>query len=238
MSVEEMQNTTTPEPTAAPTDAHAAAPADGHDSGAATDPNMDMGGGSANWLVVDGFVALFAGATLARRRPSVTYAAACRPVSLSAPESRMFERSAGLAVFTVVMLATLFGPTMVEENVGSTIVWILWWPLLPLSYFVFSRFWCTVCPYPVVGEWFRRLAGSELEGAALCAVLRHLDHRPHVSVHHMGRPCVRHRRVAARHRATCYRRCSAARSSSASSSSAAPSAAISASSAGCRATTR
>jgi ferredoxin len=70
---------------------------------------------------------------------------------------------AGLAVFTVVMLATLFGPTMVEDNVGSTVVWILWWPLLPLSYFLFSRFWCTVCPYPVVGEWFQRLTGVSLK---------------------------------------------------------------------------
>jgi len=68
----------------------------------------------------------------------------------------------GLVVFAAVMLATLFGPTMVEDNVGSTIVWILWWPLLPLSYFVFSRFWCTVCPYPVVGEWFQRLTGVSL----------------------------------------------------------------------------
>ena len=69
----------------------------------------------------------------------------------------------GLVVFAAVMLATLFGPTLVEDNVGSTIVWILWWPLLPLSYFAFSRFWCTVCPYPVVGEWFQRLTGVNLK---------------------------------------------------------------------------
>jgi polyferredoxin len=69
----------------------------------------------------------------------------------------------GLVVFAAVMLATLFGPTMVEDNIGSTIVWILWWPLLPLSYFAFSRFWCTVCPYPVVGEWFQRLTGVSLK---------------------------------------------------------------------------
>lgn len=67
-----------------------------------------------------------------------------------------------LAVFAVVMLVTLFGSTVVADNVGSTIVWILWWPLLPLSYFVFARFWCTVCPYPVVGDWFQRLTGVNL----------------------------------------------------------------------------
>jgi polyferredoxin len=70
---------------------------------------------------------------------------------------------AGLVVFGAVMLATLFGPTVVEDNFGSTIVWILWWPLLPLSYFLFSRFWCTVCPYPVVGDWFQRLTGVNLK---------------------------------------------------------------------------
>jgi ferredoxin len=70
---------------------------------------------------------------------------------------------AGLIVFGAVMLATLFGPTVVEDNFGSTIVWIFWWPLLPLSYFLFSRLWCTVCPYPVVGEWFQRLTGVNLK---------------------------------------------------------------------------
>ena len=69
----------------------------------------------------------------------------------------------GLVVFGAVMLATLFGPTVVEDNFGSTIVWILWWPLLPLSYFLFARFWCAVCPYPVVGEWFQRLTGVDLK---------------------------------------------------------------------------
>lgn len=65
MTDEEMQNMATPQPTAAPADAHAAAPADGHGSEAGMDPNMDMGGGSANWFVVGGFVALIAGVTLA-----------------------------------------------------------------------------------------------------------------------------------------------------------------------------
>jgi polyferredoxin len=72
-------------------------------------------------------------------------------------------QAAGMVVFGAVMLATLFGPTAVADNFGSTVVWILWWPLLPLSYFLFSRFWCTVCPYPVVGEWFQRLTGVNLK---------------------------------------------------------------------------
>jgi len=62
MSAEEMQNMATPTPAPSVT---ATSSADGHGSGAVMDPNMDMGGGSANWFVVGGFVALIAGATLA-----------------------------------------------------------------------------------------------------------------------------------------------------------------------------
>ena len=70
---------------------------------------------------------------------------------------------AGLLVFGAAMLTTLFGSTVVADNFGSTVVWILWWPLLPLTYFLFSRLWCTVCPYPVVGQWFQRLTGVNLK---------------------------------------------------------------------------
>ena len=66
MSAEEMQNMGAPTPAPSAT---ATPGADGHGSGAvpgmSMDPNMDMGGGSANWFVVGGFVALIAGATLA-----------------------------------------------------------------------------------------------------------------------------------------------------------------------------
>ena len=62
MSAEEMQNMATPTPAPSVT---ATSSADGHGSGAVMDPNMDMGGGSANWFVVGGFAALIAGATLA-----------------------------------------------------------------------------------------------------------------------------------------------------------------------------
>jgi hypothetical protein len=58
MSAEEMQNMATPTPAPSVT-------ATLGDIAPAMDPNMDMGGGSANWFVVSAFVALIAGATLA-----------------------------------------------------------------------------------------------------------------------------------------------------------------------------
>lgn len=74
MTDEEMQNMATPTPSPSATAMSSAgsqgampAPssADGHGPKAGMDPNMDMGGGSANWLVIGGFVALIAGSTLA-----------------------------------------------------------------------------------------------------------------------------------------------------------------------------
>jgi len=62
MSAEEMQNMAPPTPAPSAT---ATSSTDGHGSATVMDPNMDMGGGSANWFVVGGFVALIAGATLA-----------------------------------------------------------------------------------------------------------------------------------------------------------------------------
>ncbi|MHB1345450.1 MAG: 4Fe-4S binding protein [Thermoleophilia bacterium] len=71
-------------------------------------------------------------------------------------------QAVGLVVFTAVMLFTLFGPTSVHDNPGAAIVWILWWPLLPLSYFLLARFWCTACPFPVVGDFVQRITGVSL----------------------------------------------------------------------------
>ena len=55
---------------------------------------------------------------------------------------------ASLLVFAFVMIETLFGPEAVHDNAGSAIVWILWWPLLPLTYFVVARSGAPCAPFP------------------------------------------------------------------------------------------
>jgi hypothetical protein len=67
MSAEEMQNMATPTPAAtAMGGGSMSAPGDAQsgDLAPAMDPHMDMGGGSVNWLVIGGFVALIVGSTL------------------------------------------------------------------------------------------------------------------------------------------------------------------------------
>lgn len=57
-----------------------------------------------------------------------------------------------IAVFSYIISALLFGPTETGENFGSTITWILWWPLLPITLFLFGRIWCAICPFATIGD--------------------------------------------------------------------------------------
>jgi ferredoxin len=68
----------------------------------------------------------------------------------------------GLLVFGFVLVETLGGTNDIHDNAGAAIVWILWWPLLPLSYFVVARLWCAICPFPVVGEFLQKFIGRGL----------------------------------------------------------------------------
>jgi polyferredoxin len=65
---------------------------------------------------------------------------------------------ANLAIFTVILMAGLvggFGPG--NYNFGIMIVWILWWVALMLFMVpVIGRFWCMMCPFPLIGEWLQR----------------------------------------------------------------------------------
>jgi transcriptional regulator with AAA-type ATPase domain/NAD-dependent dihydropyrimidine dehydrogenase PreA subunit len=43
-------------------------------------------------------------------------------------------------------------------NLGTLLVWSVWWPALTLSFFFAGRAWCAVCPMAVSGEFAQRLA--------------------------------------------------------------------------------
>ncbi|HEB36235.1 MAG TPA: 4Fe-4S binding protein, partial [Candidatus Aminicenantes bacterium] len=63
-----------------------------------------------------------------------------------------------LAIFTALLLAMFTGGFSAGNyNVGIMIVWILWWVLLMLFMVpVVGRFWCMVCPFPMIGDWIQR----------------------------------------------------------------------------------
>lgn len=60
-----------------------------------------------------------------------------------------------VVVFAYVIAALFFGPKETGENFGSTITWILWWPLIPISFLFLGRIWCAMCPFATIGDWIQ-----------------------------------------------------------------------------------
>ena len=64
-----------------------------------------------------------------------------------------------LVLFSLFLLAGIFGTPVGNRNIIIVFVWILWWFLLISVLVPFgSRLWCTACPFPFFGEWLQRRA--------------------------------------------------------------------------------
>ncbi len=62
-----------------------------------------------------------------------------------------------LCLIYVVIMTSIFGTKMSGRNLGVVLMWIVWLFLLivvmtPLA----GRFWCTICPLPIFGDWIQR----------------------------------------------------------------------------------
>jgi hypothetical protein len=64
-----------------------------------------------------------------------------------------------LVIFSLVLAHLLIGPRSEGENSGTIIVWLLWWPLIPLTFLLAGRFWCAICPFGTAGDWARKFLG-------------------------------------------------------------------------------
>jgi hypothetical protein len=63
------------------------------------------------------------------------------------------------AVFVVVVYQLLLGPDTAHDNLGTALVWVLWWPLIPILFIAVGRFWCAVCPFGKLSDLVQRLVG-------------------------------------------------------------------------------
>ena len=63
-------------------------------------------------------------------------------------------------VFGLVAYELLAGPPKAHENAGTALMWVLWWPLLPILYVLFGRFWCAVCPFAALSDFVQKLVGA------------------------------------------------------------------------------
>lgn len=66
-----------------------------------------------------------------------------------------------------VLIGTVFivyelvvGPLDADENVGATVMWVLWWSLLPIMVLFVGRFWCAICPFGLVSDLVQKLVGA------------------------------------------------------------------------------
>ncbi|MGS2778325.1 4Fe-4S binding protein [Robertmurraya sp. GLU-23] len=66
-----------------------------------------------------------------------------------------------LVVFSVIVFELVVGTVSPHGNFGTTMTWVLWWPLIPILFIATGRFWCAICPFGKVSDIVRKLVGSE-----------------------------------------------------------------------------
>jgi polyferredoxin len=64
-----------------------------------------------------------------------------------------------MIVFGIIIIQLFYGSAETAYNFGSVMVWILLWPLLPILFLVFGRFWCSVCPMSRVSDEVQKKVG-------------------------------------------------------------------------------
>lgn len=63
------------------------------------------------------------------------------------------------AVFGFIGYELLVGPTSAHDNAGTALMWVLWWPLIPIVFVFLGRFWCAVCPFATLSDFVQKLVG-------------------------------------------------------------------------------
>ncbi len=56
------------------------------------------------------------------------------------------------AVFAAIVALCFFGPRGSDGNLGTLLVWSVWWPALVVSFFFAGRAWCAICPMALAAE--------------------------------------------------------------------------------------
>ena len=63
------------------------------------------------------------------------------------------------AVFGLIGYELFVGPSSAHENAGTALMWVLWWPLIPILFVLFGRFWCALCPFATLSDFVQKLVG-------------------------------------------------------------------------------
>lgn len=63
-------------------------------------------------------------------------------------------------IFAFIVYQLLFASSSPNNNFGTAMTWILWWPLIPIIFVLFGRFWCTVCPFGTLNDVIQKFVGN------------------------------------------------------------------------------
>jgi polyferredoxin len=63
------------------------------------------------------------------------------------------------AVFGLIGYELLAGPSSAHDNPGTALMWVLWWPLIPILFLFVGRFWCAICPFATLSDFVQKLVG-------------------------------------------------------------------------------
>jgi ferredoxin len=64
------------------------------------------------------------------------------------------------AVFGLVAYELIAGPWEAHDNAGTALMWVLWWPLLPIVFVALGRLWCAVCPFGWLTDLVHNAVGA------------------------------------------------------------------------------
>jgi polyferredoxin len=62
-------------------------------------------------------------------------------------------------VFGLVAYELLRGPATAHDNAGTALMWVLWWPVIPITFLLVGRFWCAVCPFATLSDLVQKAVG-------------------------------------------------------------------------------
>ncbi|MBT2738236.1 4Fe-4S binding protein [Bacillus sp. ISL-7] len=64
-------------------------------------------------------------------------------------------------VFSIIVYELVMGTVDPSKNFGTTMTWVLWWPIIPVLFLVTGRFWCAICPFGKLSDIVRKFVGSK-----------------------------------------------------------------------------
>lgn len=66
-----------------------------------------------------------------------------------------------MVVFSIIVFELVAGTVNPSRNFGTSMTWVLWWPVVPVLFLVVGRFWCAICPFGKLSDIIRNTIGSE-----------------------------------------------------------------------------